>query len=362
MTFTLGSLFRIHVFGESHGHCIGVTVEGCPPGLPVSVDLIQSELDRRRPGDSPLFTSRSEPDVVEIHSGVFNGHSTGGPIMMMVRNLDCDSSHYEMFRDVPRPGHADYAARVKYRGYNDHRGGGFLSGRITAAFVMAGAIAKSILALRGVEVLSHAVQIGRVRLQREVSDEEIRSQVYSNAVRCADARLGQEMERSILEAMREHDSIGGVVECRILNVPVGVGEPIFNSLESCLSHAVFSIPAVKGIEFGAGFASSLKRGSQNNDAMTFQDDRVVWTKNDAGGILGGISTGAPIVFRVAIKPTPSIGMTQRSVNLRERRDVTISVSGRHDPCIVPRAVPVVASLAAVTIVDLLTRKECSLPQ
>ncbi len=360
MTFTLGTLFRIHVFGESHGHCIGVTVEGCPPGLPVNTDLIQSELDRRRPGDGPLFTSRSEPDVVEIYSGVFNGRSTGGPMMMMVRNLDCDSSHYEMLRDIPRPGHADYTAHVKYRGHNDHRGGGFFSGRMTAAFVMAGAIARSILAQRGVEVLAHTVQIGPVRLQREVSDEEIRGQVYSNAVRCADPETAQEMERAIMKTMSERDSIGGVIECRILNVPAGVGEPIFDSVESCLSHAVFSIPAVKGIEFGAGFASSLRRGSQNNDEMTLQDDRVVWTKNDAGGILGGISTGAPIVFRVAVKPTPSIGKTQRSVNLRERREVTISINGRHDPCIVPRAVPVVEALAAVTIVDLLIRRECSL--
>ncbi len=355
MGFTFGTAFRIHVFGESHGQCIGVCIEGCPPGYPLSQEAIQTELDRRRPGTSAFVSQRSEPDRVEIRSGVMNGRTTGGPILMEIQNYDVDSSDYESIKNYPRPGHADYTAYVKYRGFNDPRGGGFFSGRLTAAYVMAGAVARGILSSRGIVVMAHTVQVGNARVEREISDEEILRYTYTNPLRCADPDAAQRMEQEILSAMSNADSVGGVVECRVNNVPVGIGEPLFDSVESCISHAMFSIPAIKGIEFGAGFRVASMRGSENNDEMTVRDGAIHWTKNDAGGILGGISNGAPIVFRVAVKPTPSIGRTQRTVDMATMQPEVIAIQGRQDPCIVPRVVPVVEAMTSVTILDLSIR-------
>ncbi|MFW9800132.1 MAG: chorismate synthase [Candidatus Thorarchaeota archaeon] len=360
MTFTLGKDFKIHVFGESHGKGIGVMVEGCPPGLTIDKAQIQMELDRRRPGSGHLVSSRAESDIVDIRSGVFNGKATGAPITMTIPNVDVDSSSYEEIRNTPRPGHSDYTAKIKYDGYNDYRGGGFFSGRMTAAFVMAGSLARLALANIGIEVLAHTVQIGSVTTGVEVSNEEIRSNVYSNSVRCADIEAAWQMQEEIARVKSEGDSIGGVVENLVLGIPAGLGEPIFDSVESVISHAMFSIPGAKGIEFGSGFRGASLRGSENNDSPTIEDGRLVWSKNDAGGVLGGITNGAPVVFRVAFKPTPTISKEQYTVDIEKMKKTPIRVKGRHDPCIVPRAVPVVEGLTAVVIADLVKRNSAEL--
>ncbi len=361
MTFTFGRLFRVHVFGESHGACIGAVVEGCPPGVPMNTEIMQEALDKRRPGTGDLTTQRRERDRVELLSGVFNGHTTGGPILMLIRNEDCDSTSYERIRTTPRPSHADYPARIKYGGHNDHRGGGFFSGRITAAFVGAGAVAYQILKSIGVEILTHTTRIGSTVLSGPVSNEQIRENVHRNNIRCADEAVAREMELEVLDAKRAGDSVGGIVECRVLNLPVGLGEPIFDSVESLVSHAMFSIPAVKGIEFGAGFRASEMRGSAHNDPMGVRDGEIILLKNDAGGILGGLTTGEQVVFRVAIKPTPSIAIPQQSVDLETGEAVTLTVKGRHDPCIVPRAVPVVTYMTAIVFADLLLLSRTNAP-
>jgi chorismate synthase len=355
MTFTFGREFKIHVFGESHGECIGVSIEGCLPGLEIDKDLIQVELDKRHPGTGHLVSSRKESDKVTIQSGVFNGRTTGAPITLMVSNTDVDSSSYEAIRTTPRPSHADYTSRIKYSGFNDYRGGGFFSGRITVAYVMAGSIAKFLLRSKGYEVLAHTVQVGKERVTREVSNEEIRSNVYSNPVRCADTQSVERLQTEIVNAIREGDSVGGIIECRVLGVPVGIGEPLFDSVESVISQAMFSIPGAKGIEFGSGFKGASMRGSENNDPLIVRNSDVDWGKNDAGGILGGITNGTPVVFKVAFKPTPSISKEQQSVNLETMEETSLYVQGRHDPCIVPRAVPVVEGLTAVAFTDLMKR-------
>ncbi|MFQ5834005.1 MAG: chorismate synthase [Candidatus Thorarchaeota archaeon] len=355
MTFTFGKDFKIQVFGESHGEGIGVVVEGCPPGLEIDMAQIQTELNRRRPGTGTLVSPRSESDVFEIRSGVFKGKTTGAPLVMTIHNRNVDSSSYEEMKDTPRPGHADYTARVKYRGYNDYRGGGFLSGRLTAAMVMGGSIARQLLKERGIDVLAHVLQIGNVSVERNLTDDEIRSNVYSNPVRSGDIEAVERMKAVIERVNQEGDSIGGVIECRIIGTPAGIGEPIFDSVESVVSHAMFSIPAVKGIEFGSGFRGAALRGSENNDPLVIEDGKVTWTQNNAGGVLGGITSGAPVVFRLAIKPTPSISRPQRTVDVVKMEETTLEIRGRHDPCIVPRAMPAVEGLTAVVMADLVKR-------
>lgn len=355
MTFTFGREFKIQVFGESHGEGVGVVVEGIPPGLLIDKSKIQQELDKRRPGTGELVSSRSEKDQVRIRSGVFNRKSTGAPITMTISNIDVDSSTYEDMKHTPRPGHADYPARIKYKENNDYRGGGFFSGRMTAVFVMAGSLAKQTLEEHGLRFFAHVVEVGRIKAKEDISLQEIEMKTYSNPVRCADAESISKMEREISDAKNDGDSVGGIIECRILGVPVGLGEPIFDSIESVIGHAMFSIPGVKGIEFGSGFRGSSKRGSENNDSPIIVNGAVQWAKNDAGGILGGISNGAPIVFRVAFKPTASIAKEQQTVNLEEMKETTIKIEGRHDPCIVPRAVPVIEGMAAVVLTDLFMR-------
>ncbi|MHA1948845.1 MAG: chorismate synthase [Candidatus Thorarchaeota archaeon] len=355
MTFSFGNDFKIQVYGESHGEKVGVIVEGFPPGISIDKSQVQLELDKRRPGSGDLVSSRSEKDQVSIQSGMFNGKSTGAPIDMSIPNIDVDSSSYEAIRHTPRPGHADYTARIKYGGTNDYRGGGFFSGRMTAAFVMAGSLAKQALEKHGIQFLAHVVQIGRIQAKEVISPQEIKENVYSNPIRCADNESLSKMETEIAEAKEEGDSVGGVVECRILGIPVGLGEPLFDSVESVISHAMFSIPGVKGIEFGSGFSGSSKRGSENNDSPVIVNGEIHWLKNDAGGILGGITNGAPVVFRVAFKPTSSIAKEQRTVDLLKMKNTSIKIKGRHDPCIVPRAVTVVEGMAATVIADLYMR-------
>jgi len=351
---SFGKLFSITSFGESHGKCIGVTIDGCPAGLPLTEEDIQREVDKRRPGTSVGATGRAEEDKVEILSGTFNGHTTGTPICLLIWNQDIDSSEYERLRFLPRPGHADYTAFIKYGGFNDFRGGGRFSGRITATFVMAGAVAKKLLDRIGLEILAHTIEIGGVRAKPEGFDE-IRGNVDKNSLRCADLEAAKEMARVIEKARGEGDSVGGVVEGIALNVPVGLGEPVFDTLEGDLAKALFAIPAVKGVEFGSGFSAARKRGSENNDPFTIKDNKIVTVTNNAGGILGGISNGMPIVLRVAVKPTPSIARSQATVDMKKMESASLEVKGRHDTCIVPRAVPVVESMMAVTLCDFAMR-------
>ncbi|MEM2342109.1 MAG: chorismate synthase [Candidatus Bathyarchaeia archaeon] len=348
---SIGKALVFTCFGESHGEHIGAILDGCPAGLPLNESDIQAELDKRRPALAGISTSRMEEDRVEIVSGIYKGYTTGAPICMMVRNRDIDSKPYESVMIKPRPGHADYTARIKYGGYNDPRGGGRFSGRITVAYVMAGAIAKKLLSLIGVEVLAHTVQIGSVRVEDEVSYDDIRRNVYTNPARCAIPELANRMVEEILSAARDGDSAGGVIEGIALNVPAGLGEPIFDSLDADIAKMLFNIPAVKGVEFGAGFRVASMRGSEANDQYAIRDGKVITLTNNAGGIIGGISNGMPIKVRVAFKPTPSISKKQRTVNLETMSEEEIQVAGRHDPCIVPRAVPVVEACLAFVIAD-----------
>ena len=351
---SLGKRFTITSFGESHGRCVGVIIDGCPAGLAIGEQEIQTEVDRRRPGDGPASTSRAEADRVEVLSGIYGGRTTGAPIGLLIWNQDVDSSQYLKDRLLPRPGHADFTAYTKYGGFNDFRGGGRFSGRITATFVMAGAVARKLLGTIGVEVVAHTVAIGGIEA-RVKQVEEVKANAGSNTLRCADPEVAEEMLRAIEKARTEGDSLGGVIECIALNVPAGLGEPVFDTLEGDLSRAMFAIPAVKGVEFGSGFAAAEKRGSENNDPFTIIDGRIVTLTNNAGGILGGISNGMPIVVRVAVKPTPSIAREQQTVDMEKMAPDTLATRGRHDACIVPRAVPVVEAMVAVTLCDFASR-------
>jgi len=351
MSNTIGRLYRVTSFGESHGRCVGVVVDGCPAGHRLDLEHMQAELDRRRPGQSGVSTTRGEEDEVEVLSGVFNGVTTGAPICMLTWNRDMDSTRYEEHRWTPRPGHADYTAEKRYGGHQDYRGGGRFSGRITAGYVMAGALAKQVLAAtHGIEVLGYTSQIGSIAAP-DVSLDQVRENTDRNPVRCPDPHTAREMERNILKARDEGDSLGGTVRCVVLNVPPGVGQPIFDTLEGDLAKALFGVPAVKAVEFGAGTALASMRGSESNDPYKVVGGRVETASNNMGGVLGGVSTGAPIEFTVTFKPTPSVSRPQKTVDLKTLKETTITIEGRHDPCIVPRAVPVVESVTAMVILD-----------
>jgi chorismate synthase len=354
MDNSLGKLFTVTSFGESHGRCVGVVVDGCPTGLAITEADIQWELDRRKPGGSIATTERREADKVEIISGVFNGLATGAPVCLLVWNQDVASGDYDKTRFLPRPGQADYTAFMKYGGFNDYRGGGRFSGRITATMVMAGAIARKVLDVLGIEVLAHTLAIGGITAEPK-GLAEIRENRAKNPLWCADPKAAQEMMKAISAVKEEGDSLGGVIEGVALNLPVGLGEPIFATLDGELARAMLAIPAVKGVEFGSGFSAAAKRGSENNDPFTLKGGKIVTVTNNAGGILGGLSSGMPIVLRVAIKPTPSISKSQPTVNVRDMEPATVMVKGRHDVCIVPRAVAVVEAMMAVTLCDLALR-------
>jgi len=348
---TIGERFFAVSFGESHGRCVGIIVDGCPAGLPISEQDIQAKLDLRKPGQSIVTTQRKEEDKVEIISGVFNGNTTGAPICMIIWNKDQDSRSYEQMKGKPRPGHADYPAMIKYGGFNDYRGGGRFSGRITATFVMAGAIAQKLLEQTlGIEVLAYTLEIGGIRANNLTIDN-IRKLRYSNEVRCPDASTAEKMKEAIVKARSDGDSLGGIVECMALNMPVGLGEPVFGALESDLSKALFAIPAVKGVEFGSGFEGSKRRGSENNDIYKVEDGKIVTITNNSGGILGGLSNGMPLLLRIAFKPASSIAKTQQTVDLANMEETEINVPGRHDPCVVPRAPPVVEAIVSLILAD-----------
>jgi len=330
-------------------------VDGCPAGLPLSENDFQEELDRRIPAEPKIVSARVEKDVAKILSGIFNGFTTGAPITLIVENKEMKSSDYEAVKDLPRPGQADYPARVRYGGFNDYRGGGRFSGRVTVALIMAGTIAKKLLSRYNVDVLAYTLAIGGIKSEKHFSSAEIRKNRNIAATRCPDLICAEKMEQAIVEAKKEGDSLGGIVECVAVNMPVGIGEPLFDALDADLAKALFAVPAVKGVEFGVGFAAARLRGSENNDAYVSNDGKVSTLTENAGGILGGLSSGMPILIRVAIKPTPSIAKEQNTVNMCTLENATLSVKGRHDPCIVPKAVPAIEASVAITLADHMIR-------
>ncbi len=352
---SIGKEFTVTTFGESHGKVVGVVVDGCPAGLPLAEADFQEELDRRIPAEPNIVSARVEKDTAKILSGVFNGFTTGAPIAVTVENKETKSSDYEAIKDLPRPGHADYTARVKYGGFNDYRGGGRFSGRVTVALIMGGTVAKKLLGRYDVDVLAYTLAIGKVRTDKKFTPAEIRKNRYAAATRCPDLACAEKMEEAIVAAKAEGDSVGGIVECIALNMPVGVGQPLFDALDADLAKAVFTVPAVKGVEFGAGFGATELRGSENNDSLMLKNGKVVSETDNAGGILGGLTSGMPIMIRVAIKPTPSIAREQKTINMSSMEAAALSVKGRHDPCVVPKAVPAIESAVAITLADHMIR-------
>ena len=343
-------------WGESHGEALGVVVDGCPAGIELSAADIQHELDRRRPGMSEIASERREADEVLILSGVFEGRTLGTPISMLVWNKDVDSTPYEAIKHIARPGQADYSYQMKY-GLRDYRGGGRASGRETLARVAAGAIAKKVLAYHNIEIVGHVVEIGGIRARaraKEVDVKEVKRNAEMNAVRCADPEAAVQMLDLIKRVKSEGDSVGGIVEVIATGVPPGLGEPVFDKLDAELAKALMSIGAVKGVEIGAGFRAARMRGSEMNDEFYIdieEDGRIRTRTNNAGGILGGISTGEPVICRVAVKPTPSIAKPQRSVDMARMEEVELRIRGRHDPCICPRIVPVAEAMVALVLID-----------
>ncbi|MBP5337731.1 MAG: chorismate synthase [Prevotella sp.] len=348
MRNTFGTLFTLTSFGESHGAAIGGIVDGMPPGIEIDQAFIQSELARRRPGQSAISTQRQEPDHVELLSGVFEGRSTGTPIAFLVRNQDQHSQDYENLRTLFRPSHADYTYYIKY-GVRDHRGGGRSSARITIARVVGGALAKLALRQMGITIEAYTSQVGNIALDRDYHRYDL-SLAETNAVRCPDPEKAAEMERLILQVKGEGDTIGGVVTCVVRGCPPGLGEPEFGKLHALLGSAMLGINAAKGFEYGEGFDGVTQRGSQQNDIFVNEKGEVNTATNHSGGIQGGISNGQDIYFRVAFKPVATLLREQPTVDL-EGNPTRFTTRGRHDPCVVPRAVPVVEAMAAMTILD-----------
>lgn len=348
MRNTFGHLFTLTTFGESHGEAIGGVVDGMPAGISIDMAFIQQELNRRRPGQSAITTSRQEADQVELLSGVFEGKSTGAPIGFIVRNTNQHSQDYENLRHVFRPSHADFTYQQKY-GIRDHRGGGRSSARITISRCVGGALAKLVLHQLGIHVQAYTSQVGNICLDRDYRQYDL-SLTEQNAVRCPDPEKARQMEQLIASVKAEGDTIGGVITCIIKGCPVGLGEPEFGKLHATLGAAMLSINAVKGFEYGEGFSGVSERGSQQNDVFSSHDGHITTESNHSGGIQGGISNGQDIYFRVAFKPVATILQEQQTVD-DERRVTTLNVRGRHDPCVLPRAVPVVEAMAAMTILD-----------
>lgn len=343
---TFGTIFKITTWGESHGPAIGVVIDGCPTGIKISKADIQKELDRRMPGQSKITTQRKETDKVEILSGVFEGKTTGTPISLIVHNEDHSSKDYINLKDKYRPSHADFTYDAKY-GFRDHRGGGRASARETIGRVAAGTIARQIL--KKTEILAYVKQIYTIK--SDVSPEKVSlKQIESNIVRCPDAKAAKKMIELIEKTAKSGDSLGGIIECVIRNIPTGLGSPVFNKLDARLAQAMLSIPAVKGFEIGSGFFSVVMKGSEHNDEMHMSGGRMKTVTNNSGGIVGGISNGMDIIFRVAFKPTASIFKKQATIT-KLGKNTDLKIEGRHDPCVLPRAVPIVEAMAALVLAD-----------
>ncbi len=348
-----GNMFRVTTFGSSHGKALGAIIDGCPAGLELNREDIQKELDQRRPGTSTITTSRGETDQVEILSGIFQGKTDGTPIAAVVYNKDADPSAYEAIKNKPRPGHGDYTWTAKYGTY-DYRGGGRGSGRATIGHVIGGAVAKKLLKVVDIKVISHVTQIGEIKANH-VAYSRIEEYSGKNLVRCADQQAALKMEEAILEAKAKGDSLGGIVETIAFQVPPGLGEPVFSKLDADLAQALMGIGSVKGVEVGLGFELAQSTASTTNDEYYLENDQIKTTTNTSGGIVGGISNGMPIVVRMAVKPTPSISLPQKTVDLVKKEEVEIKIEGRHDPCICPRVTAVAESAVAMVLADHLLR-------
>lgn len=355
MSNTIGTIFKLTTFGESHGNAVGGVIDGMPPGIEIDMAFIQSELNRRRPGQSTITTSRNEADEVEFLSGVFEGKSTGCPIGFFVRNTNQHSNDYDNMRELFRPSHADYTYYEKY-GIRDHRGGGRSSARITISRCVAGALAKLVLQQLGISVKAYTMQVGPLSIGKDYKSLDL-SLAETNSVRCPDAAMAEKMEKLIKEVKSDGDTIGGVIQCVISGCPVGIGSPEFDKLHALLGRAMLSINAVKGFEYGEGFEGVSARGSQQNDIFTLDEEGRVTTKtNRSGGIQGGLSNGQDIVFRVAFKPVATLLRNQETIDIRHEK-TEFKARGRHDPCVLPRAVPVVEAMAAMTVLDEYLRNQ-----
>ena len=353
MSSTYGELLKLSIFGQSHGAAIGMTLDGIPAGLPVDFDRLQDFLKRRAPGQNAFSTPRKEADQPEFLSGIVDGSTCGAPIAAIIHNTNTRSGDYSELKDCPRPGHADFTAQIKYKGFQDVAGGGHFSGRLTAPLCIAGGLCKQWLETKGVRIASHISVIAGVA-DEPVCLDWINPDLdtIGKDFPVLNPKAGEQMQKAIEKARLDGDSVGGIIECIITGLPAGLGGPMFGGIEGKLAQAIYGIPAVKGLDFGSGFNGSYLRGSENNDSYGIVDGKVQPLSNQAGGILGGITTGMPLVFRTAIKPTPSISKEQQSVSLSKMENKTLSVAGRHDPCIVPRAVPVVEAAAAIAIMDI----------
>lgn len=355
MSSEFGKILRVSIFGESHGRAIGVLLDNLPAGQPINEEELYAFMSRRKAKDS-LSTGRREDDKPVFVSGLLDGKTTGSPLCAIIENQDVRSQDYTALKDTPRPSHADYAAFIKWNGEADMRGGGHFSGRLTAPLCIAGGIAKQILAKQGVFVGAHILSVANVEEERFplYPQAELFSSIASRNFPVINEARGLQMQQAIMQAASEHDSVGGIIECAAIGLPAGLGSPMFEGVENRLAAALFGIPALKGIEFGEGFAGTRQRGSKHNDAFALDAQGQVVTKtNKAGGVNGGISNGMPLVFAAAIKPTPSIGKMQKSVHLSSKQETTLEIQGRHDPCIAQRAVPVVEAVAALVLLDLI---------
>ena len=353
MSSTYGEILKLSIFGQSHGPAIGMTLDGIPAGLSVDTEQLQSFLDRRAPGQNAYSTPRKEADAPEFLAGIVDGYTCGAPIAAVIYNRNTRSGDYSNLQDCPRPGHADYPAQMKYKGFQDIAGGGHFSGRLTAPLCIAGGLCKQWLEKKNIRIGAHIHMIAGVYDQPVGLDwvnPDLSAIGKDFPVLNPDA--GEKMRTAIAAAHQEGDSVGGIIQCAVTGLPAGLGGPMFGGIEGKLAQILYGIPAVKGVDFGSGFAGSMLRGSENNDPYTVSGGKVQTLTNQAGGILGGITTGMPLIFQAAIKPTPSIAKEQQSVSLSQMREQTLSVSGRHDPCIVPRAVPVVEAAAAIAIMDI----------
>ena len=348
MSFSFGKNIRINLFGQSHAKAIGITIDGIPPGISFDEKEINDFMARRSPGKNLFSSARNETDVVNVISGFNDNKTCGAPICAIIQNIDVKSENYNKY--IPRPSHADLPALIKYNNAFDYNGGGHLSGRMTAPLCFAGALCLQILAKKGIKIFAHIASIHSVK---DTLFNPINPQNVNKDFPVINTDAGIKMQKIILNAAKEGDSIGGIIECAITGMPIGIGNPIFEGLENIIASAIFAIPATKGIEFGAGFSASLMKGSEHNDPYFFDGDIIKTRTNNHGGILGGISSGMPIIFRTAFKPTPSIAKTQETVNLKTKKNTKINIKGRHDPCIVIRAVPCVEAMTAIAIADLL---------
>lgn len=356
MSSTYGDKFKISVFGESHGNGIGVVIDGLPAGVKIDMDRVLVQMARRAPGKDKTATPRLEKDFPNVLSGMLDNTLTGAPLCAVIENTNTRSGDYSNLLSCPRPGHSDYAAFVKYNGANDIKGGGHFSGRITAPIVFAGAVCRQILEQKGIKIAAHIASIGNVNDECfnpvEVKDSLI-EKLNLSAFALIDDSAEQKMRDEVEKARTSLDSVGGTIECAVTGIEAGIGDPMFDGVEGVIAKAVFGVPAIKGIEFGKGFELAQMRGSQSNDPFRYKDGKVVTETNNMGGILGGITNGMPVIFRAAVKPTPSISQKQKTVDLQKKENAELEIHGRHDPCIVPRAVPVIEAVTAIAIINMM---------